>query len=80
MVTAFTHFGPKSSQFQIQVSKVDDLTAILETGDLSSFVRESVVQESASGLCQRMDDVYHDFGDIAKIIIIHLDRFLRRAY
>ncbi|KAG1851990.1 hypothetical protein C8R48DRAFT_836267 [Suillus tomentosus] len=63
------------SQFQSQViqpNKVDDLTAILETGDHSSFARESVMQESISGFCQRMDDLYHDFEDIAKIIRLAL--------
>ncbi|KAG1882661.1 hypothetical protein F4604DRAFT_1986326 [Suillus subluteus] len=64
-------FWSEVSQLQSQViqpSKVDDLTAILETGDPSAFARESVMQESISGFCQRMDNLYHDFRDIAKII------------
>ncbi|KAG2155783.1 uncharacterized protein EDB93DRAFT_1101572 [Suillus bovinus] len=72
-------FWSEVSQFQSQViqpSKVDDLTAILEIGDASSFARESVMQESISGFCRRMDDLYRDFGDIAKII--HLALLLLR--
>ncbi|KAG2029701.1 hypothetical protein BDR03DRAFT_1018065 [Suillus americanus] len=64
-------FWSEVSQLQSQViqpSKVDDLTAALETGDPSAFARESVMQESISGFCQRMDNPYHDFRDIAKII------------
>ncbi|KAG1843016.1 P-loop containing nucleoside triphosphate hydrolase protein [Suillus subalutaceus] len=64
-------FWSEVSQLQSQViqpSKVDDLTAVLETGDPSAFARESVMQESISGFCQRMDNLYHDFRDIAKII------------
>ncbi|KAG2364226.1 hypothetical protein BDR07DRAFT_1608254 [Suillus spraguei] len=60
----------------IQPSKVDNLTAILETGDPSAFAREIMMQESISGFCQRMDNLYHDFEDIAKII--HLALLLLR--
>lgn len=56
----------------IQPSKVDDLITLLETGDPSAFTRESVIQESISGFCQRMDNLYHDFEDIAKIIRLAL--------
>ncbi|KAG1818477.1 uncharacterized protein BJ212DRAFT_1479486 [Suillus subaureus] len=72
-------FWSEVSQLQnqvIQPSKVDDLTTILETGNPSAFARESVMQESISGFCQRMDNLYHDFRDIAKII--HLALLLLR--
>ncbi|KAG2151443.1 P-loop containing nucleoside triphosphate hydrolase protein [Suillus clintonianus] len=68
-------FWSEVSQLQSQViqsSKVDDLTALLETGDPSAFARESVMQESISGFCQRMDNLYRDFEDIAKIIQLAL--------
>ncbi|KAG1748578.1 midasin [Suillus lakei] len=72
-------FWSEVSQLQSQViqsNKVDDLTALLETGDPSAFARESVMQESISGFCQRMDNLYHDFEDIAKIL--HLALLLLR--
>ncbi|KAG0703770.1 P-loop containing nucleoside triphosphate hydrolase protein [Suillus ampliporus] len=68
-------FWSEISQLQSQViqpSKVDDLIALLETGDPSAFTRESVMQESISGFCQRIDNLYHDYEDIAKIILLAL--------
>ncbi|KAG1855294.1 hypothetical protein F4604DRAFT_1685775 [Suillus subluteus] len=51
--TKICHWVPQNFSddlmFQSQVSKVDDLTAILEIGDPSSFARESVIEESISG-------------------------------
>ncbi|KAG1742325.1 P-loop containing nucleoside triphosphate hydrolase protein [Suillus paluster] len=68
-------FWSEVSQLQSQViqpSKVDGLIALLETGDPSAFTRESVMQESISGFCQRIDNLYHDYEDIAKIILLAL--------
>jgi len=68
-------FWSEVSQLQTQVvqpGKLDDLIALLETGDPSAFTRESVIQESISGFCQRMDSLYYDFEDIGKIIRLAL--------
>ncbi|KAF8443019.1 hypothetical protein L210DRAFT_3759383 [Boletus edulis BED1] len=59
------------SQFINQVihhSKIDDLAHALETRDPSAFDREVVVQDSISGFCQRIENVYTEFDDITCIL------------
>ena len=59
------------SQFITQVihhSKIDDLACVLESKDASAFDREVVVQDSISGFCQRIENLYTEFDDITCIL------------
>ena len=59
------------SQFISKVihhSKIDDLARVLESRDASAFDREVVVQDSISGFCQRIENLYTEFDDISSIL------------
>lgn len=52
----------------IHHSKIDDLAHVLELRDASAFDREVVVQDSISGFCQRIENIYTEFDDITSIL------------
>jgi midasin len=59
------------SQFISQMihhSKIDDLVRVLESRDASAFDREVIVQDSISGFCQRIENIYTEFDDITSIL------------
>lgn len=70
-LTGLHTYWREVSQFISQVihhSKIDDLVRILESRDAFALDRETVVQDSISGFCQRMENIYSDFDDITCIL------------
>jgi len=76
-------FWSEVSRFREQIlapSKIKELLAMLEVGDQNAILRESVLQQSMAGFCQRLDTVYTDFDDLKSplhLAILHIRLGLR---
>ncbi|KAG5644766.1 hypothetical protein DXG03_007674 [Asterophora parasitica] len=67
-VSRLDKFWSEVSQFQNQVlsdSKINQLLALLESGDKNAIQREEVLQQSIRGFCHRLDTVYTDYADLS---------------
>ena len=76
-------FWSEISQFREQIlepSQIQELLAMLELGDQNAILRDSVLQQSMAGFCQRLDAVYTDFDDLKSplhLAILHIRLGLR---